>query len=215
MAPLATDWAQLLLTPVWGIVVIALALALAWLLRGPLTRVLRDLGVSRVSFLGIDVEWVATQARGAYEARGLPPPLAATLRSFATLSVSLAPLVHGRRILWVDDQPAGNRMETRLLRKLGVDVENAIDTTTAFTWLTNDPARFDLVISDWARQGDEDGLELLTQMRATKLDHPVLFYVGDASPDRRGRAAAWGALGVTAMPDELLKHALVELATAA
>jgi hypothetical protein len=40
------------------------------------------------------------------------------------------------------------------------------------------------------------------------------MYVADASGERRATAAGLGAKGLTAEPDELLKQALVELATA-
>jgi CheY-like chemotaxis protein len=72
------------------------------------------------------------------------------------------------------------------------------------------------VIANWTRPDDHvaTGVDVAAALRNAGYDLPVLFYVGDASPERKSTAAAAGAIGVTAVPDELLKLALVELATA-
>lgn len=214
MTAIADAWPELFVAPLWGLVVAVLALLLAWVCRRPLRRIVGDLGVTRLSILGVDLEWVAEQTGSAYSGRGLPAPSRSELRSFARLSAELAPLVSGRRILWVDDVPGGNVAETRLLRGLGVDVENATATTEALERLEKNPARFDLVISDWTRGGAEAGPELLERLRANGFRMPVIFYVGEVTISRRTRAAELGAVTTTALPDELLKYALTELATA-
>lgn len=213
--PLATNWVEILVPPVWSAVLLVILLIAAWALRGPLMRVFAALGVSRLSILGVDVEWIADQAEDAYNARHLTAPERGELRAFALLGVRLAPLIHHRRILWVDDCPANNRTEAALLRKLGVEVENAIDTEEAIARLRRDPTRFDLVISDWTRgENDDAGPELLTELGVAGIGLPVLMYVEDTSVDRRARAAELGAKGITAEPDDLLKQVLIELATA-
>lgn len=212
--PVATDWLELLVAPLWSIVVLILALAIAWWLRRPLLRVLNDLGVSRLSFLGIDIEWIAGQTRDAYSERDLTPPESNQLRAFALLSIRLAPLARNRRILWVDDQPNGNATETRLLRRLGVDIENATSTSEALEQLQRGPGRFDLVISDWDRGNKNDGIELVSGMRAADITLPVVMYVGLITEERRVEAARHDIAGLTSMPDDLLKRVLVELATA-
>jgi CheY-like chemotaxis protein len=213
--PLATDWAEVLVPPVWSATLLLIILVLAWALRRPLTRVFAALGVSRLSILGVDVEWLTNQAEDAYSARNLPAPGRGELRAFALLGVRLEPLIRDRRILWVDDNPANNETEAMLLRKLGVEVENATGTEEAVTRLRRDPARFDLVISDWTRGGNRDaGPELLTELGLAGIGLPVLMYVEDTSTERKARVAELGAKGITAEPDELLKQALVELATA-
>lgn len=214
MTPFA-DLVEVLVAPLWSALVVVILFVVAWILRRPLGRMLRDLGISRLSFLGVDIEWIANRTQDAYRERELPAPEPGALQAFAVLSARLAPLVRDRRVLWVDDRPAGNVTETRLLRRLGVDVENATTTAAALARLRDDPARFDLVISDWTRNGpDDSGIALLTQMGAAGMEIPVVMYAGEASPQRRAQAAELGAIGLTTQPDELLKHVLVELATA-
>jgi len=215
MLPLATDWAEVLVPPVWGAFLLVMVVLLAVLFKRPLKRVLAELGISRFSILGIDVEGIADEAEHAYVQREARAPGRGELRAFARLSGQLAPLVRERRVLWVDDEPQNNEIEARLLRRLGVEVENALDTEEALERLRRDPARFDLVVSDWARGEDADaGRTLLEALRASPRRWPVLMYVGHADEQRRVEAAALGAKTLTDEPDELLKQVLVELAAA-
>lgn len=57
--PLATDWAEVLVPPVWSAVLLISFVLLAVLFKRPLKRVLAELGISRFSILGIDVELAA------------------------------------------------------------------------------------------------------------------------------------------------------------
>ncbi len=212
--PTATDWLEILVPPVWSAVLLVLLLFFSWLLRKPLARIVARMGVSRFSVFGVDVDWIADRAGEAYTARDQDAPGREELRAFALLSIRLAPLVDRRRILWVDDEPASNKTEAMLLRRLGVDVENALGTAAALEQISLNPTRFDLVISDWTRDGTEAGPELLSELGRLAPELPVLMYVADASGERRAVAAELGAKGLTAEPDELLKQALVELATA-
>lgn len=213
--PTATDWLEILVPPVWSALLLVLLLLFSWLLRKPLARIVAAMGVSRLSVFGVDVDWIADRAGEAYTGREQDAPGRKELRAFALLSIRLAPLIDRRRILWVDDEPNNNKTEAMLLRRLGVDVENVLGTAAAIEQITLNPTRFDLVISDWTREGDVDaGPELLVELARLAPDLPVLMYVLDASGERRARAAELGARGLTAEPDELLKQALVELATA-
>lgn len=216
MPPLATDWAEVLVPPVWSAFLLVAVVLLAVLFKRPLKRILAELGISRFSILGIDVEGIADEAEDAYIQRQSQVPGRGELRAFARLSGQLAPLVRERRVLWVDDEPAGNEVEARLLRRLGVEVENALDTEEALARLHRDPARFDLVVSDWRRGEDADaGRTLLEALRRRGGRLPVLMYVGKADERRRSEAAALGAKALTDEPDELLKQVLVELAAVA
>ncbi len=67
--PVAADLLELLVAPLWAAIVVFLALGLAWLLRKPLRRMAQDLGVTKLSFLGIDIEWIAEQTQAAYRNR--------------------------------------------------------------------------------------------------------------------------------------------------
>ena len=213
--PLATDWAEVLVPPVWSAVLLACLLLLALLFRKPLTRVFAGLGISRLSILGVDVEYIAERTEEAFDSREMSAPEREELRAFALLSVRLAPLVRDRRILWVDDEPESNETEARLLRRLGVDVENATATEEALERLRLDPGRFDLVISDWTRGTDtEAGPRLLEALLNRGNERPVLLYVKRVDGERYARASELGADGITAEPDDLLKQVLVELSTA-
>lgn len=213
--PLATDWLEILVPPVWSAILLVLLLVLALLLRRPLLYIFARLGVSRLSILGVDVEWITNQAEDAYASREMDAPGRGELRAFALLSVHLAPLLRNRGVLWVDDDPGNNASEAKLLRRLGVEVENELSTEAALARLAKNPGRFDLVISDWTRGGDQEaGPNLLRELPAAGIGLPVLLYVMEATPQRRVLATELGARQVTSDPDELLKQALVELSTA-
>lgn len=210
--PLATDWAEVLVPPVWSALVAVALLALAWFWRVPLSRGLNKIGISRLNVMGVDL--IASQAEDAYRARNMTAPGARELRAFGALGLRLEPLVRGRRVLWVDDLPETHEFEARLLRGLGVEIENVLGTEEALERLRRDRACFDLLITDWTRGEDgEAGPKLLARL-GEDFPLPVLMYVGEDPPERRARAAELGASGLTRDPDELLKQVLVELATA-
>lgn len=210
-APLATDWTELLLTPVWTAMVAVLLFFLLVAFRRPLADRLGRLGISRLSLFGVDVEWIADRAAEAYRARQLSVPGSDQLRAIAVLSAHLAPLVRDRRILWVDDQPRGNAVEAGLLRRLGVEIEGATDTDAALTAVSTAPAPFDLVISDWDRGGGDDALDLVRRLRAEGMTAPVVVYAGFRDAERIAKAANAGIVALTVDPDGLLKQVLIEL----
>jgi CheY-like chemotaxis protein len=211
----ATDLVDVLVAPLWTAAVVLLTLGVLYLFRKQLGRLFRDLGIKRMSILGVDLEWVEEQTEAAYRDKKMEVPPQSQLRSVAALTQQLAPLLQHRRVLWVDDDPWHNTGETRLLRGLGVDVENERTTEAAVDRMRKEPAGFDLVISDWSRGEpgpNDEGPRLLQQLRDDVRWHgPFLFYAGEASDERKAKAAELGAVAVTIEPDELLKHALVEL----
>jgi len=78
--------------------------------------------------------------------------------------------LQGKRVLWVDDRPEGNRYEMLALKEFGVDVTTARSTSEALDLLSR--ATFDLVISDMKRGVDDDaGYDLLGQL----LTHHILI----------------------------------------
>lgn len=112
----------------------------------------------------------------------------------------VAPALEGARLLWIDDNPAGNTWERATFEALNVEVTTAGSTEEAVHRLSVDS--FDVIISDISRDGDHAaGLTALPQLQEIAPDTPVLFYVGRADPARR---APEGALGLTDRPDELL-----------
>jgi CheY-like chemotaxis protein len=115
-----------------------------------------------------------------------------------------AAAIRGARILWIDDQPANNAWERRMLRELGAHVTAVTQTATALDCLGAEP--FDVVLSDIARRDRRDeGLISLPQINAVAPRTAVIFYVG-ALDAKRGIPP--GARGITDHPEELLHMAL-------
>ena len=58
------------------------------------------------------------------------------------------------RVLWVDDKPANNEWERKLLRPHGIVFDNVVSTSEAVQQLANES--YDLVITDLGRRGSSD-----------------------------------------------------------
>ncbi len=86
---------------------------------------------------------------------------------------------HGQ-VLWVDDQPEGNRDEIRALHELGLGVVTAVSNAQAVELFR--AHRYAMIISDIRRQAPEArtaGLELPAALRRIRADlPPVIYYVG-------------------------------------
>jgi len=146
----------------------------------------------------------------AAKARGIDPVDAAQAEQYARALID-AP--DQKRILWVDDRPDNNRLETAALAKLQIEVVAVTSTKAALDRLASDPEPFDLVLSDWQRPELHidllsAGIHLLRELRARHLTMPVVFYHGSFEGRernaRREVAMREGAFGEAVMPDELL-----------
>lgn len=69
--PVLADLVEVLVAPLWAATVVFLAIGLAWVFRSPLRRIARDLGVTKVSVLGVDIEWITEQTQSAYRNKGI------------------------------------------------------------------------------------------------------------------------------------------------
>lgn len=126
-----------------------------------------------------------------------------------------ASLLHGAEVLWVDDQPANNRNEARMLTTFGVAVTFAVSTEEAISALRQADANgrpFHAILSDISR-GEagplrKAGIDMLATLRNERFRLPVIFYVGKPSD----RGAPDGAFGITNRPDGLLNLLLDVLA---
>lgn len=108
-------------------------------------------------------------------------------------------ILRGCHILWVDDHPENNRWERSLLRTLGVHVTSAETTGSALAVLGDE--RFDLVLSDIARQGiSDEGVRALPALSKAAAPARVIFYVAHLA---RAQPPS-GAFGITNDPNELL-----------
>jgi CheY-like chemotaxis protein len=148
------------------------------------------------------------QVESAARSRGATIDRGATER--AALALVDAP--DQKRVLWVDDRPSNNRLESVALAKLQVEVVAVTSTDAALARLATDPEPFDLVISDWSRPeplGDAPsaGVRLLRGLKAKGHALPVILYHGTFDPQRRQslreQATKAGAFGEAVLPDEL------------
>lgn len=101
----------------------------------------------------------------------------------------------GRRLLWVDDNPAGNAFEIAALEQRGHRVTQATGTSEGLRLFSADA--FDLVLTDIGRIesgrfNPNAGIEFIAALRALPADLPIWVYTS-----ARGRslheAAAWAA----------------------
>ncbi|WP_016905823.1 P-loop NTPase fold protein [Streptomyces xiaopingdaonensis] len=107
----------------------------------------------------------------------------------------------GRRLLWIDDNPASVTHERRHLEALGADVDVVPDEETARAHLRR--GHPDLLLSDITRGGDRAaGFGTVRRLKADGYKGPVLFYTGRVTPERESRARELGAQ-VTADPSRL------------
>jgi CheY-like chemotaxis protein len=145
--------------------------------------------------------------RAAQQARGSAQPDPASLRrqTMALLGASHLP-----RLLWVDDQPAGNAHEADMLARLQIEVVQVRSTEEALALLRHDREGFDLVVSDWTRRCEpaSAGLRLQQAMQHLGLAQPLVIYHGEFDPTRRQQRAEQarqaGVFGEAVVPMELL-----------
>lgn len=103
------------------------------------------------------------------------------------------------RILLVDDEPQILEFYTAVLSPKGYALETAGDGTEAVQKLAT--SRFDLIVSDVSMPG-MDGLSLLSTVRATDLDVPVILITGGPSLETAMKALEYGALRYITKPVE-------------
>ena len=110
-------------------------------------------------------------------------------------------IFNNAKILWLDDLPANNRHERRMLRRLQTRVDIATNSKNALEMLRIDI--YDLVISDIAREDEQDlnGLLFLEKLRGRNDGTAVIFYVGDYDSNL---GVPEHAFGITDRPDQLL-----------
>lgn len=119
-------------------------------------------------------------------------------------AATVASVIRGGKILWVDDNPDNQVHERRTLHSLGVSIDLAGSTDEALSMLGQ--TDYDLVISDMARYGVQDaGLKLLEKMRERGVDLATVFYAGAFDPSR---GIPPHAFGMTSRVDHLLHYVM-------
>jgi PAS domain S-box-containing protein len=102
-------------------------------------------------------------------------------------------------VLFVDDDENIARLAERALPLHGCRVTVFTDSRVAMETLRADPGAFDAVITDLAMPG-LTGLDVATQVRATRPELPVILSSGYLTLENRARAAATGVLEIIPKP---------------
>jgi len=97
----------------------------------------------------------------------------------------------GERLLYVDDDEVMGLVVQSLLQREGYDVTALLSPVQALALLQEDPAAFDLVISDF-NMPEMSGVELAARLRVLRPALPVLISSGYISDSLRVQAAAQG-----------------------
>lgn len=117
------------------------------------------------------------------------------------------PRLKRKTILWVDDNPGGNRYESQAFEALGITVETAISTNDAVNRLQARP--YDLAITDLTRPGEKDaGLTFIGRARAIAPTLPIVVYSSSRGAVQYPRAYELGAAGATWRPNELFDRVI-------
>jgi len=201
---------------VFNILLIVSVAGFAWWRRKHVTAFLDDLRIKSfgVSTEGLQVERFEDKVKRAYVKQNLGPPSEDDKVRIKNIRRKLAPLIAGRRLLWVDDNPVGNTEERAAFVDMRVDVQASRSTAEALRELQDPGNVFDVVISDWRRPHDDKpdepaGIGLLHELQDHKIQVPVVFYHGKVSQEelanRRKLALSNGAIGTTGSPGELLE----------
>lgn len=176
---------------------------------------IKSIGVGEFFTLEFEQSIVET-----YFGQGLGFPSVNDMLEIRNVVERLAPLVDGKRILWVDDHPQNNQKEISIFTQLGIEVQTVLTSQLAKQELLAKPNYYDLMISDWNRDPQQDenkaeGLRFLAELRANPIEIPVIFYHGIVQQQqlnlRRRLAKQAGAIGTTGSPGELLKWTMAGL----
>jgi CheY-like chemotaxis protein len=121
------------------------------------------------------------------------------------------------RVLWVDDRPANNEFERKLLRPHGIVFDSVVSTAEAIEQLVNET--YDLVITDLGRQGSSDrsasaGAAFLDQPVIRDGGPPVIVYAGNWALAQRADLVRRGAIDVMANREALIESVLAILGRA-
>jgi CheY-like chemotaxis protein len=187
------------------IVVLVIVIAVFLLLLRALS--LRAPGKAKLSFgeiftaeieLGTaDIDKAKATVKKAIEQRG-----AGDVRNAET-QIDRARTTRIARVLWVDDNPDYNLLETIALEELGLFVTKATSTEAGEFYLRR--LNFALVITDLSRGADRDaGLELLKKVENVQKDIPVIVYTLHAE-DKRAWLTDAGVRAVVDTPSDLIE----------
>jgi CheY-like chemotaxis protein len=128
------------------------------------------------------------------------PSLLAGLPTVLRRAGVVEPLIRGRRVLWVDDQPSRTFYERMALAEMGLNVDVALSSDEGLRAATYLPP--DVIVSDMEHSGHrEAGMRFLHAIRAHGIHSPIIFYIGKVD---KSRGVPVGAFAITDRPDEVL-----------
>jgi CheY-like chemotaxis protein len=105
----------------------------------------------------------------------------------------------GETVLLIDDEEALVRLGEEMLAQLGYEPAGFASSAAALAAFRDEPARFDLVLSDEAMPG-MSGSELVAQIRAIRADIPIVLMSGYVSPALAARARELAVVEVLTKP---------------
>jgi CheY-like chemotaxis protein len=161
-----------------------------------------DARVPRAADLPAQLRWIGERSASVLTTATLGRDIDALVEAVP----HLAARPRASRVLWVDDKPANNEGERRVLRPEGILFDNIVSTGEAIEQLRF--SRYDLVITDLGREKSSDrsydaGRELLDHPVITEGGPPVIVYGGRTAVAQSEALLARGAFGVTADPGSL------------
>ncbi|MGC3000611.1 response regulator [Streptomyces sp. G35A] len=161
--------------------------------------------LTAVRALGVEIE-LAGELLDRAQSQSEAPVTAAARRTALGRLEHAADVLHGGRILWVDDHPEGNASLVELFRSAGMDVDVTTSTEEAAPLFRRRP--YDVIISDIDRGGDgQAGIKMLRLLEQDKVEVPVLIYTGSFDPERGVDRRIFAA---TIAPVELV-HYVIDL----
>lgn len=203
---------------------VALTVLVLWILKNLIRDIVKATGLKELEFTkgGLKAKFDPAQfSKEAYDKQGMGEPSPEDVKEVGTLVNSFSPFLVGRRLMWIDDHPENNLLERTALVKWGVSVQTRRTTDEAMTELRdNKNSPFDLVISDWYRDGQPEGRRLAKRLRENvpSIRVPIIYYFRkNTVTDFQGvnsKVRELGAIGATSSPRELLRWTFAELVRA-
>jgi PAS domain S-box-containing protein len=113
-----------------------------------------------------------------------------------------APCGKGQRVLYVDDEEALVYLTARVLERMGYEVLGFSDPVAALEAFRENPARFDVVVTDLSMPG-MSGFHLARALLQLRPDIAVLMTSGYVRPEDREEARALGVRELILKPDTI------------
>lgn len=112
-------------------------------------------------------------------------------------------------VLWVDDYPENNALVVASLSARDFDFEQVKTTEEALKLLGE--RRFNAVVSDMGRAGDDDGIVLAKAVRAIDATVPIFIFCSERKARRYAEAAHAAGVNVITSSATVISQALMAL----